>query len=85
MSARNLEDYYITTAADMPPELVGGLVEIPNPKGPMGAKGFAENSASGPPSAILSAIHDAIGVWITDYPASPERILRALNPEESCG
>jgi CO/xanthine dehydrogenase Mo-binding subunit len=83
--ARNLEDYYITTAADMPPELVGGLVEIPNPKGPMGAKGFAENSASGPPSAILSAIHDAIGVWITDYPASPERILRALNPEESCG
>ena len=61
-----------------PPELVDGLVEIPNPNGPMGAKGFSENSASGPPAAILSAIHDAIGVWITDYPATPERILRAL-------
>ena len=76
--SQNLEDYYITTAADMPPELVDGLVEIPHPNGPMGAKGFSENSASGPPAAILSAIHDAIGVWITDYPASPERILRAL-------
>jgi CO/xanthine dehydrogenase Mo-binding subunit len=82
--AHNLEDYYITTAADMPPKLVDGIVEIPNPNGPMGAKGFGENSASGPPAAILSAIHDAIGVWITDYPASPERVLRALNPEESC-
>jgi CO/xanthine dehydrogenase Mo-binding subunit len=76
--SQNLEDYYVTTAADMPPELVDGLVEIPHPNGPMGAKGFSENSASGPPAAILSAIHDAIGVWITDYPASPERILRAL-------
>jgi len=82
--SQNLEDYYITTAADMPPILLDGIVEVPHPDGPMGAKGFAENSASGPPAAILSAIHDAIGVWVTDYPASPERILRALNPEESC-
>jgi CO/xanthine dehydrogenase Mo-binding subunit len=78
----NLGDYFITTAADMPPKLLEGIVEIPNPNGPMGAKGFSENSASGPPSAILSAIHDAIGVWITDYPATPERILRALDRQE---
>lgn len=79
---QGLEDYVIPTAADMPPTLLDGIVEIPNPNGPMGAKGFSENSASGPPAAILSAIHDATGVWITDYPATPERVLRALLGEE---
>ncbi len=75
---QNLGDYFLTTAADMPMEMKEGILEIPSPRGPMGAKGFSENSASGPPAAILSAIHDAIGVWVTDYPATPERILRAL-------
>jgi CO/xanthine dehydrogenase Mo-binding subunit len=28
--------------------------------------------------AILSAIHDATGVWINDLPASPERVWRAI-------
>jgi len=80
----NLEGYCITTAADVPPKILDGIVEIPHPDGPMGAKGFSESSTSGPPPAILAAIHDAIGVWVTDYPASPERILRALNPEQGC-
>jgi CO/xanthine dehydrogenase Mo-binding subunit len=28
--------------------------------------------------AIINAIHDAVGVWITDLPATPEKVLRAL-------
>jgi hypothetical protein len=28
--------------------------------------------------AVVAAIADATGVWITDLPASPERILAAL-------
>jgi hypothetical protein len=28
--------------------------------------------------AVVAAIHDAIGVWICDLPATPERILAAL-------
>jgi len=74
----NLGDYVLTTSADMPGEMISGLVEIPHPNGPRGAKGFSEMTASAAPPAILSAIHDAIGVWITDYPATPERILKAL-------
>lgn len=74
-----LADYYITTAADVPPTMISGIVEVPHPNGPYGAKGFSENSISGPPSAIISAIHDACGVWITDYPATQERVLKALN------
>ncbi len=77
-----LSDYIITTAADMPKEMLWDIVEVPHPNGPRGAKGFSEMTASAAPPAILSAIHDAIGVWITDYPASPEKILRAL---ESAG
>ncbi len=78
MAIDSLDDYIITTAADMPPEMLYDVVEIPHPNGPRGAKGFAEMTASAPPPAILSAIHNAIGVWITDYPATPEVILRAL-------
>ncbi len=74
----NLSDYIITTAADMPKEMVWDVVEVPHPNGPRGAKGFSEMTASAAPPAILSAIHNALGVWITDYPATPERILRAL-------
>lgn len=71
-------DYILTTAADMPKEMIYDIVEVPHPNGPYGAKGFSEMTASAAPPAILSAIHDAIGVWITDYPATPEVILRAL-------
>jgi CO/xanthine dehydrogenase Mo-binding subunit len=28
--------------------------------------------------AIINAIHDAVGVWITDLPATSEKVLRAL-------
>ena len=34
------------------------------------------NNAQGP--AICSAIYDAVGVWVPQQPATPERVLRAL-------
>jgi CO/xanthine dehydrogenase Mo-binding subunit len=78
LAPEGFSDYVITTAADMPPVMLSDIVEVPHPKGPRGAKGFSEMTAAAPAPAILSAIHDAIGVWITAYPATPERILRAL-------
>jgi hypothetical protein len=30
------------------------------------------------PPAIMSAIHDALGIWVTEAPATPERVLTAL-------
>jgi CO/xanthine dehydrogenase Mo-binding subunit len=80
-----LADYILTTAADMPPVMVSDIVEVPHPNGPRGAKGFSEMTASAAPPAILSAIHNAIGVWIMDYPATPERILKALNEKKAKG
>jgi len=77
-ATEGLADYIIATAADMPKEMIWDIAEVPHPNGPRGAKGFSEMTASAAPPAILSAIHNAIGIWITDYPATPEKILRAL-------
>jgi len=74
----DLADYIIATAADMLKEMVWDIMEVPHPNAPRGAKGFSEMTSSAAPPAILSAIHNAIGVWITDSPATPEKILRAL-------
>jgi hypothetical protein len=30
------------------------------------------------PPAIAAAVYDAIGVWVTELPITPERVLRAL-------
>jgi hypothetical protein len=32
---------------------------------------------------VVAAIHDAVGVWIHDLPATPERILAALTDSEA--
>jgi CO/xanthine dehydrogenase Mo-binding subunit len=78
----NFSDYAMPTFADYPEELQYGIVEVPHPNGVKGAKGFSEGSSNAPPPAIMAAIHDAIGVWIDEYPASPEVVLRALEAAE---
>jgi len=62
----------------MPAEDKQALVEVPHPDGPYGAKGFCEMSANAQIPAITSAIHDAVGEWITEWPITPEAVLRAL-------
>ncbi len=34
------------------------------------------------PPAIASVVYDAIGVWVTELPITPERVLRALAAKE---
>ena len=78
LAPENLADYYMPTFADYPRESLYGIEEVPHPMGVKGAKGFSEGSSTGPIPAIIAAIHDALGVWITEVPATPEVILRAL-------
>jgi CO/xanthine dehydrogenase Mo-binding subunit len=80
--ADSLGDYVISTAADMPMEDHYEIIEVPHPDGPYGAKGFCEMSSNAQIPAITAAIHDAIGVWITEFPTTPEMILRALEDKE---
>jgi len=81
----SLGDYIVLTAADMPPDDKHAIVQVPHPDGPFGAKGFSEMSANAPIPAITAAIHDAIGVWITQFPITPEMILKALESKQDGG
>jgi hypothetical protein len=60
------------------PEIENVILENPSADGPFGAKAIGEMANNAQPPAIAAAIHDAVGVWITEMPATPERILRAL-------
>ena len=44
-------------------------------------RGVGESGTFGVAPAIASAIHDAVGVWMTDLPIKPEDVLTAI--EES--
>jgi len=72
-----LATYLIPTALDAP-RLQAILVEKPFSGAPHGAKGIGELPMDVGAPAVVAAIHDAIGAWINDLPASPERVLAAL-------
>ncbi len=70
--------YLIPTIWDIPEKVESVLVEIPEPNGPWGARGMGELPFLPLAPAIAAAIHDATGVWIDEFPFTPERVLRAL-------
>ncbi|NLW35957.1 MAG: molybdopterin-dependent oxidoreductase [Syntrophorhabdus aromaticivorans] len=53
-------------------------LETPRKKAPLGAIGVGEFVLLPTSAAVMSAIHDAIGVRVYDLPAKPERVLAAL-------
>lgn len=69
---------YLAPAMEDLPELDNVILENPSADGPFGAKAIGEMANNAQPPAIASAIHDAVGVWVTQYPATPERVLRAI-------
>jgi CO/xanthine dehydrogenase Mo-binding subunit len=73
-----LATYLIPTALDAP-RISTILVEAPFSAAPHGAKGIGELPMDVGAPAVVAAIHDATGVWIHDLPASPERILEAMD------
>jgi CO/xanthine dehydrogenase Mo-binding subunit len=69
---------YLVPAMEDLPELDNVILENPSVDGPFGAKAIGEMANNAQPAAIAAAIHDAVGVWVTEYPATPERVLRAI-------
>ena len=72
-----LATYLIPTALDAP-NMTTILVEAPFSGAPHGAKGVGELPMDVGAPAVVAAIHDAVGVWVTELPATPERILAAM-------
>jgi 4-hydroxybenzoyl-CoA reductase subunit alpha len=73
----NLLDYRIPTIAESPPIEVK-LIESHDPLGPFGAKEASEGALHGFPPALTNAICDAIGIRLTELPATPDRVLEAI-------
>ncbi|MBV9367938.1 MAG: molybdopterin-dependent oxidoreductase [Solirubrobacterales bacterium] len=69
---------YLAPALEDLPELDNVILENPSTDGPFGAKAIGEMANNAQPAAIAAAIHDAVGAWVTEYPATPERVLRAI-------
>ena len=74
--------YILPTAMDTP-EIRPIIVEHPYSHGPFGAKGLGEPPIMGVAPAVIGAIEQAIGVRLTELPATPERIRVALRAREN--
>jgi xanthine dehydrogenase molybdenum-binding subunit len=70
-------DYRMPVALDLP-MIDTILVEVPNPGHPYGVRGVGEVPIVPPPAAIANAIHNAIGVRLTELPMSPARVVESL-------
>jgi CO/xanthine dehydrogenase Mo-binding subunit/aerobic-type carbon monoxide dehydrogenase small subunit (CoxS/CutS family) len=73
----NLHDYLIPTIGDVP-ELENIIIEVEDGQGPFGAKGLGEHVLIPTAPAILNAIRHATGATIYDTPATPDKVLAAI-------
>jgi CO/xanthine dehydrogenase Mo-binding subunit len=76
-----LSTYLLPTVLDMPTEITPVILELADPEGPYGARGVAEMALVPFAPAVAMAIHDATGVWLSQQPMTPERVLAALNSQ----
>ena len=69
--------YHVVNIPDMPKVRVF-LVEEADEIGPFGAKSVGEISTCAMAPAVINAIEHGLGIEIKKFPATPERILKAL-------
>ena len=69
---------YLAPGFEDLPKIDTIIIENPSSDGPYGAKGIGEMANNAQPPAIASAVYDAVGVWVTELPITPEKVLRAL-------
>ena len=73
----NLLDYKIATIGDCG-AIDTHLVETGQGYGPYGVVGIGEDIATLIPALLGPAVFNALGIWICEFPITPDRILKAL-------
>ncbi len=81
---KNLNDYKIFAANEMP-DLTTIFVETLEPSHPFGVKAVAEIPMDGVAPAVANAVYDAVGVWCTEAPLTPERVWRPMSKHSESG
>ena len=74
-----LRDYGVPMISELPDVFEAVLIDTEDPYGPYGAKSVSEISTNGAAPVIANAVHDAVGVWIRDWPITPEKVLKGLD------
>ncbi|MGA8935716.1 MAG: molybdopterin cofactor-binding domain-containing protein, partial [Pseudolabrys sp.] len=80
-STSGFAKYILPTALDVP-QVNSIIIEDPDPIGPLGVKGVGEPAMVPTIPAIMNAIYDAVGVRITALPATPEKVLMAIQEKK---
>lgn len=73
----SLGDYKLPTMADVPPFRTV-LVPAEPGEGPFGAKAAGEVSNIGVPAAVMNAVANAVGVRLSHFPITSDRLFEAL-------
>ena len=74
----HLSTYLIPTVLDVPERVKSVILEYGDQVGPWGAKGMSEMPYMPLAPAIAAAIHNATGVWIDEFPYTPDRVWKKL-------
>ncbi|MEI4488778.1 xanthine dehydrogenase family protein molybdopterin-binding subunit [Frigidibacter sp. MR17.14] len=75
---RDFANYHIPCHADVPQIEVTFLDERDDQANPLQSKGIGELGISGAGAAVMNAVAHAIGLRLYDYPATPDRVISAL-------
>lgn len=78
----SLMEYKIPARDDMRTNVMVDFTNTYEPTGPYGAKSIGEVVLNPVPPAIQDAIYNAVGVWLTEMPMTPESILKALKEKK---
>jgi xanthine dehydrogenase YagR molybdenum-binding subunit len=75
---QDLASYHVAVNADVG-AIDAVLLDEADPHGsPLGSKGLGELGICGAGAAVINAIHNATGARIRDFPATPDKLLPAL-------
>jgi CO/xanthine dehydrogenase Mo-binding subunit len=77
----NFVDYKMPLSMDVPRIEVMDII-TEEPSGPYGAKEASEGAIVSAPPSVVSAIHDATGIWFKEQPVTPEKIAMALKQKK---
>jgi xanthine dehydrogenase molybdenum-binding subunit len=80
MMNTSLLDYRMPIILDLP-MIEAVIIEVPNPSHPFGVRGVGEVGLVPPLAAIANAIHNAVGVRMTELPMSPGAMFRAMQSQ----
>lgn len=82
---RDFAEYHLPVNRDVPQIEVELLDERDAFANPLQAKGIGELGISGSAAAVINAIHNACGVRVRDYPATPDKLIHGLPPPGRAG